>query len=281
MNTRPFRFLTLRDIGGRSKSELYPLVARQFNLQLSHLQSLRFRRRDILSAFELSCSLQRKGVALHDWVNYSRKELNKAYDMFVLDGTKWQGKELGNNLSVHVNMVCSHCIHALFLLQLLDDDIDEPQMLSLRPFCDDIGENVRALAREKYGASPDVVISGQLDILAIPSVTNYIIAEILKNSIEAVITKHGPLSVEDVDPVMISLQSLGPKAGSLTISDKGVGMSDQQLERCRDAFFTTTVPREEPNYHYSREFGTVFSGAGFGLLKSKVFMLCYPCRYRN
>mmetsp|Transcript_12005 Transcript_12005/g.18139 ORF Transcript_12005/g.18139 Transcript_12005/m.18139 type:complete len:100 (-) Transcript_12005:123-422(-) len=71
---------------------------------------------------------------------------------------------------------------------------------------------------------------------------------------------------------MISLQSLGPKAGSLTISDKGVGMSDQQLERCRDAFFTTTVPREEPNYHYSREFGTVFSGAGFGLLKSKVYL---------
>lgn len=43
--------------------------------------------------------------------------------------------------------------------------------------------------------------------------------------------------------------------------------------RCFDAFYSKTAEEKsdvEPSYQYSRDFGAAFSGAGIGLLKSKV-----------
>ncbi len=56
------------------------------------------------------------------------------------------------------------------------------------------------------------------------------------------------------------------------MDSKGTGMSTQNQSRLFDAFFTTKPYDSNPNYHYSREFGVPFYGAGFGLFKSKLYL---------
>jgi hypothetical protein len=64
---------------------------------------------------------------------------------------------------------------------------------------------------------------------------------------------------------------------SITILDRGRGPAANQLQsngECTawfDAFYSTSPSRSrEPTYHYSRMFGAPYSGAGMGLLRSKV-----------
>ena len=82
--------------------------------------------------------------------------------------------------------------------------------------------------------------------------------------------RYGALEVEEASPILIHLDC---EAKSINVKDVGSGMNSHQLSRLFDAFYTTHKSfQDNPTYQYSRDFGVPFSGAGFGMLKSKVYL---------
>lgn len=66
-------------------------------------------------------------------------------------------------------------------------------------------------------------------------------------------------------------------ANEIIVRDRGMGISKKPSDTndhiIFDAFYSTSPNRNrEPSYHYSRTFGVPYSGAGMGLLKSKVYL---------
>lgn len=80
----------------------------------------------------------------------------------------------------------------------------------------------------------------------------------------------------DVRTGHLSGLKLHDKGGGVSQHDSVVvsGESERVHSRFLDAFYSTSPSRNrEPSYHYSRMFGVPYSGAGMGLLKSKVLSI--------
>lgn len=283
---------------GLSGQQLRTVVVEQMKWQKEFLKSQRLRRHDVLLAFEDIIALSSSNS--DNFSSYANKRMGEVFNKFVSDGVKWQGRGLSNNLDGCVNAIAYQCIHTMMLTRIMMDDnvlLPENTTIPLRLLLKDICEDVGALAKEKFGVAPSVNIVGDLTIVkSIPSLYEYVVVEFLKNAIKSVIDKHGALHAEDVDDVLLielvdsDVNTIGNKSKSLTITDKGVGMTPLVLSRfcfyilsfhfycwlrvvcvrCLDAFYTTSLVNDNPNYYYSRDFGVPFNGAGFGMTKSKV-----------
>jgi hypothetical protein len=262
--------LVWRDLQRYGKYERYLLVKKHIEKQFHYLQSLRLRRYDILQAYE-SClqksinSESRK--ELDHWVKESHLQISLAHELFVVDGVKWERK-LTNNLNSSVTEICKQSIFTMLLFETLQDIENEPNSLSMREFCQQLAEDIDALTKEKFGDCPRVVVEGELNLRDVrPSLVYFSLVEFLKNSIFAVIKRYGVLDLDDALPIVIHLDA--PSRG-IRIIDSGIGMKEIEMKNCFQAFYTTTPLNTNPTYQYSRDFGVPFSGAGFGMLKSKV-----------
>lgn len=211
--------------------------------------------------------------------------------------------------------------------------------VNLKDCVEEVFMNIGSLSKEKFGVCPSLqlelnfnkeglnststLINNELysdvtedsfrkdkfHLICLPSVLDFVLVELIKNSVEAVIKKFGALDIEDADGgidgplIQVQLFSRIPEnlklnwntsaidvydQGSsnknqqsfvLVIKDRGEGLHEE-LENNFDAFYSTSMFRtnqnknnqNEPTWHYSRDFGAPFSGAGFGLLKSKVYI---------
>jgi len=146
---------------------------------------------------------------------------------------------------------------------------------------EEVGD-VRALAVEKFGAAPPVEL--RLPPLGpcvgAPALLRHALAELLKNAISAQVAAFSAGGVEDAPPIEVALEA-APCGGLLRVAVRNFAGGRAQppppsLLRERGPFpFFVSAPRatgeREPTYHYSRDFGVRFSGAGVGLPRA----FCY------
>lgn len=262
----------------RGRSERYLLVHTHLKHQSHYLQSLKLRRHDILQAYQ-SClknspnTILPSPIPLDHWVKESHLQISSAYELFVADGVKWERK-LKNNLNQSVTEICKESIFTILLFETLQENDNESNSLFMREFCQHLVEDIDALTKEKFGACPQVIVQGELNLLHIrPSLIHFSLVEFLKNSIFSVIKRYGVLDLDDAEPIIIHLD---PTSYGISITDAGIGMTETELNNCFQAFYTTTPLNTNPTYQYSRDFGVPYSGAGFGMLKSKVSDIDYP-----
>lgn len=102
---------------------------------------------------------------------------------------------------------------------------------------------------------------------------------------------HFTRAIESLHRKAAGHAELAPGIARVIVADRGVGVgrsssgdnisgsaassSSPSPSRWFDAFYSTSGSRRmDPSYHYSRMFGAPYSGAGMGLLKSKVRGCC-------
>jgi signal transduction histidine kinase len=143
--------------------------------------------------------------------------------------------------------------------------------------------NLKGLSIEKFGVFPEIAIRTSQDsagklFFGVEPYVHFAFVEILKNSIQAVIDKHGELEIDNLDdpPITVDLSASGNLIRA-EVRDDGLGLP--AVDYCGradydpfDALFTSKQVNTEPTYTYSRDFGVEFSGKGIGLLKSKVYV---------
>ena len=231
------QLLTVRCLRGLSKPQLVSLVGNQIQQQKEHLRSLRLRHHGILKAYEESIDFI---VDANNFGNATYTCLSKAFNTFIAEGSDWKGKELSNNLDGCVNEIAYHCVNTIMLAEILAHNDTVPcEPLAVRPLLLHICEDVGALSKEKFGVIPAIRIEGDLTLpLAVSSLYEYVLVEIIKNAIESVVNRYGALSVEDVDDsIVVTLQEQDTHEHgaipirSLKLVDRGGGMSSQVLSR--------------------------------------------------
>ena len=149
---------------------------------------------------------------------------------------------------------------------------------------EEVGD-VRALAVEKFGAAPPVELRvlPQGPCVGAPALLRHALAELLKNAISAQVAAFSAAGVEDAPPIEVALEAAPGGGGGLllfvAVRNFAGGRAPPPppaLLRERGPFpYFVTAPRaagdREPSYHYSRDFGARFSGAGVGLPRA----FCY------
>lgn len=161
----------------------------------------------------------------------------------------------------------------------------------------DVADDVGALAREKFGVAPAVTINNKSATTnidgskyVVDSLLRFAITELLKNSMKSTVNKYGALNSEDAPAIEIvvenSVSSSSSTSLEIRIVDYGEGVPENiqsliMMEN-RDARYSTfssadgcssfqpkqssvlftshVVNSKDINYHYSRAFGTPFSG---------------------
>jgi len=135
----------------------------------------------------------------------------------------------------------------------------------------------------KYGDSPDVIISGQLDLTFpyIPTHLHYIMLELLKNSMRAVIDYHGSDPEHGKYPPIHVVIADGSEYEDLSIkvSDEGGGISRSDICRIWSYLFTTADPsiqegiflRLEEDIMVDHAIDSPLAGLGYGLPISRSY----------
>ena len=149
--------------------------------------------------------------------------------------------------------------------------------------------DVRALAREKFGAAPEITVISQLSdretVVCVPSFLQFALTELIKNAAQSHVDAFGAAGLEDAPPLRVEARA-GMRDGE-PIVDIVVTDSGRQPARpflaVGDTFrapFAVGVGASsrrsageaaEPTYYYSRDFGAPFSGAGLGLVRADVY----------
>lgn len=217
------RLMLLRDIKSLAAAELAEAIRAQSQFQSSALAQLRFRRPELNDVFlrigssKMASADDSKGQ--RQWAENCRGLLSASFERLAADGMSWGGN-LGNNLIVPLNNVCSHSLHGLMcfdvLMALLDyTDYGVSESGRAHTVNDILGHRVdikdmlrgsiipdmESLTKEKFGACPEIAVSApaQAPVIgcAVPSLLSFVLVELLKNALEAVLNKYGVLDLED------------------------------------------------------------------------------------
>ncbi len=129
-------------------------------------------------------------------------------------GIRWGGHSLAPSLRPSVNAIAGHCFYTISCLDILSaicahsSENNVVQLCDLRATTEFAVRNVRMLAVEKFGVCPEIVISGKMGrVPGIPSVLEYCLVELLKNSVRGMLDRYGALNVEEAEPIAITFSS--------------------------------------------------------------------------
>jgi signal transduction histidine kinase len=126
-----------------------------------------------------------------------------------------------------------------------------------------VAEDTSAFSIDKNGDAPQIVISGDATVTCIESHIHFILREVLKNSMRAV------LDSKKETPIQVQISSQGKDVG-IRISDQGGGISTDKREHIFEYFYSTAA-RFQPTYTYSGNFGAAFDGLGVGLPMARLY----------
>lgn len=285
------RWLQLTDFGPvllrRSpgfQTSLFTLVKKQMHNHLETMQSNSFRRKDLIQTFSQSVktmeTIDPNNIKeIQKWTEETQSDLSQKFDQFVSDFNPNKALKLPFNLNKSINLLCEQSFHTQVCLNflLLDNDnhteIFQGKNFKIQDCFQRATESVSSLATEKFGNIPHIKFEGETknfgsEIFFCPSLLQFTVIEILKNSIKAMIDRYGVSEIDKEESINIVFGD-----GFFVIEDTGKGMSEEVKGRLFDAFFTgEEEDQKEINYFYSGEFGVKFCGAGFGVLKSKVYL---------
>ena len=229
------RLITIRDLKNITSIDFANLLVSQFRFQSSRLSQLRFRRREINAAFKQMSSTRTFEAGENDrclhWAESSRKALSGAFERLAVDGVAWGG-QLQNSLNEQLNQLCRHSVHSLMCFDLLlssieyysnSGDLRESECATGKLLAYDIDlkaileestvPDMESLTKEKFGACPAISVV-QRDMLAdddretekpatlpygSPSLLSFVMVELMKNSLEAVLNKYGVLDLDDAE----------------------------------------------------------------------------------
>jgi pyruvate dehydrogenase kinase 2/3/4 len=118
-------------------------------------------------------------------------------------------------------------------------------------------EDTQAFSIDKNGDAPQVEITGDATMICIESHLHFMLREILKNSMRAMIDK------KQEKPIQLLISSTHNQVG-IRISDTGGGIPTPKLEHIFQYFYSTAA-KFQPTYTYSGDFGAKFDGLGVGL----------------
>lgn len=232
--------LTLKDIHLLSRHSLYKQTLDQFRRQHRYLDTMRLRRHDVAQTFDtIIKNTTAKDFDLNSWARTSKNVMSKTIDQIVADSSNWNGQGLAQGSLVHsLNEICRHSLHVVLSLDLLlNDSFDRGNLvvknLALSPFMQRISDDVASFAKEKYGVCPDIVVTGCIEMTAIPPYMEFVAVEILKNSIKAVIDRYSPLDIDDAPPIEIHLEKYAKGCGAACIlfRDHGTGMREEEASK--------------------------------------------------
>jgi hypothetical protein len=220
------RLLNIYDFAKMTPAVVCGALHRQLHEQHKELNRLRFKRPEVIAAFQTACSsrkfsefgsVERLSAIDKSWVLATHKDLKKAYDNLVADATKWGG-QLGNNLNKPLTDLCQHCMHSLLCLDLIIamDSENCPFSKSFKiskMISEMVLPDIEALTKEKFGICPEVTIreyfpkqeciqpGGVILPYAAPQYLEFVFVELLKNSFESVIQKYGALNIEEEEAI--------------------------------------------------------------------------------
>ena len=131
-------------------------------------------------------------------------------------------------------------------------------------------EDARAFCREKFGDSPEVELvavgEGPSTLaLALPAYLRFPLHELLKNAMGAHARRAGADRLDELPHIRVSYAVTRDGWGGIEVEDCGGGCSAPGAASESARFLSTTNPEREPNYQYSRDFGSQFEGLGMGL----------------
>eukprot|EP01026_Neomeris_dumetosa_P000520 TRINITY_DN10130_c0_g4_i1.p1 TRINITY_DN10130_c0_g4~~TRINITY_DN10130_c0_g4_i1.p1 ORF type:complete len:362 (-),score=34.69 TRINITY_DN10130_c0_g4_i1:205-1290(-) len=132
-------------------------------------------------------------------------------------------------------------------------------------------EDCMAFSVEKNSTSPTVEITGDKDLTvsALDSFVAFILAETLKNAMQAVVKRYGAWDVDEADPIQLHLKSL-QDTFEISIMDTGGGINGQVM-RNMHAYYYTTVQHDTSKFGYSRNHGSKIEGIGVGIPLAKLY----------
>ncbi|WIA16094.1 hypothetical protein OEZ85_012817 [Tetradesmus obliquus] len=159
-----------------------------------------------------------------------------------------------------------------------------------------VAEDCRAFCVEKNSAAPDVQFLGGEGLtatLVVPYV-EFLLTEVLKNAMQAVVSRYGAWEVDDAQPVLVKMQEIpgdsttgsssssggSSSSGSqieIVVTDKGNGIPADQAAHMYDYFWSNNRATNtlwvmlQQHYGYSRNHGSPFQGIGVGVPMSRVY----------
>jgi hypothetical protein len=310
-----------------SAAELAGKFVDQLETQRNWLQANdRFKWKPL--AILLDTALLRGHASKHDdstsiigWISDLNQQLSSHLNAIVHHFSASSGARIPLNMRANVSTVCSHILHVQVCAQLI---ADRPHLLYIRTEQEDMDhvyaliqgvvDDMEALAKEKFGVCPPITIvkrrlgsseiaclpqvsatptfesrTDECGVIAVASLVQFVLVEVLKNAIGATVSRYGALQAEDAAPIEIAA-SLQPGTQTcqrnrlrITVTDSGVGippdvqpfvMATRELQAGgqQDQFsmlFTShKLDNKDMNYHYSRQFGAPYAGK-----------LCYMIEY--
>ena len=198
--------------------------------------------------------------------------------------------------------------HSLYTQQPHEADAADYPLVArcgLRAIAEHTADMARGMCVEKHGDAPHVAVtvdgaivtadsgstdgseSADVEVVAVAAHVHFMLMELLKNSMKAVIDRYGVLQLHDAPPITIALSSSSPSVSpapagpfvGIRVTDTGVGLqslalstspSTTPLHPCPSSLFhyfssSSPPPVESADWRYSRSFGSPMQGLGVGL----------------
>lgn len=133
------------------------------------------------------------------------------------------------------------------------------------------------MCTRKYGESPDVVITGRLDLTFpyVPTHLHYIMLELLKNSMRATVDWHG-IDINCYPPIKVIIADGSENEDiAIKVSDEGGGIPRSNIKKIWSYLFTTADATIQDgvvlNENTDHSIDTPLAGLGYGLPISRSY----------
>lgn len=120
------------------------------------------------------------------------------------------------------------------------------------------------------GQSPEILVQGDVleSLTYVPAILDYTLTEIFKNACRAVVDKHAEAGQTGHLPPVVCNIKKSSDGLTITVSDEGCGMSEQQLDRAWDFMHSTY----ESSVAACQPKSSGLAGHGVGLTLSRMYV---------